>query len=130
MRYKHKFGFMIFALTFTSTALQAEVYTCELNSTWAAKWYDLKYVQIDTTRGNARFGTEKKWHGNYKTKSNKAGIGMLHTWKQELTVTNERKKGRKFTFLNKLRVKNDGNYDMTMSRKARSWELPLACKVN
>ena len=130
MSHRYKLVFMILALIFNSTALHADIYTCEVNSNWAKKWYDLKYVQIDTTQGNARYGTDRKWFANYKVSAKKAGIGMIHSWKQELTVTNARSKGTKWTFQNKLRLKKDGDFDLIMSRPGGSWSMGLNCKID
>lgn len=132
MSHRYKLVFMILALIFNSTALHAEVYTCEINEKGVQDRYDLKYVQIDTTQGNARFGNDRKWFGNYKVSTKNAGTGIIHSWSQELTVTyvRSRDKGKKMTRLTKLRLKKDGGYDLMMSKPGRSWNLDANCKID
>ncbi|MDB4188052.1 hypothetical protein N9744_01485 [bacterium] len=114
-RFRYKLSSLIFVLMVSSTALQAETYLCQLHHEGLKKYYNVSFLEIDITRGLGRYGTNEKWFASYKTKSQKARIGMIHSWKQDLVPTNGRYKGQKRNFINKLGMKNDGSYDIVIS---------------
>jgi hypothetical protein len=126
MRNRYGFLFLMLALILNSNQLQAGTYTCNIEDKWVKNWYDIRYVQIDTERGTAKYGTPEKWERSYKTKSKKAGIGMIYSWTQDLSPKNSSKVYR---FGNKLRVKKKGGFDLRMSRGVSNWDIKLDCKL-
>lgn len=103
---------------------------CQTYSGWFKKWYNISFFEVDITRGFARYGTNEKWLAFSKVRSQKAGIGMIYSWKQDLVVTNVKKKGTIVSFTNKLRIRKDERYDLMMGRPGKSWEIKATCKIN
>lgn len=126
---KYKLLSLIFVLMVNSTALQAETYFCQIEDERMERWFNIKFLEIDTTRGVSRLGTRKKWLGFHKVKSQKAGIGMIYSWDQGILVTFDNK-GKIQKFNLKLRIKKDGSSDLKMKKPKRSWTFKTFCKTN
>ena len=127
--HKVKLPILILALMLNSTALQAETYTCKFDDPIPKQWYNISFLEMDTTRMTARFGTSEKWFKVYKLNAKKAGVGTMYLWKHDPKFTNP-KRTNSFKF--KFRVRNKGGYDFFVERSAGSnwWNWDVTCKIN
>ena len=115
-------------LSFSQESMAASL-ICKSQNKWLKNWYDLEYVQLDKGKSTARLGANDFWLETKPTTITKIAIGTKLSWRQTLTVTNPKNKGKEFTFDFNLRLKDDGEADLFMcNMSGRSWELPMVCK--
>lgn len=113
-------------LPLLANASSAETYICKTNDDWFQKWYDERFIFIDTKNSYAKMGTGEKWGDKHALTSKKIAIGTKYFWSQELKVKD---RNQKWIFVFSLRIQSDGKNELFMkNERNHEWKFQVDCK--